>query len=102
MIARSQRIVSAVVVAAQWTTWMLWWSFPDGGTVHTAIFVVLGAFLGLFWYWLFGWSFGAFTRRRVNGAFHCARDCRFCGAAVARYAEAIFLPATPAAIISTT
>ena len=49
------RIVSAAVFAVLWTAFMLWWSYPDQGIAHVIILSVIGALLGVLWYFLAGW-----------------------------------------------
>lgn len=49
------RIVSAILFAVLWTAVMLWWSYPDRAMAHIAILSVIGAVLGVLWYFLFGW-----------------------------------------------
>jgi hypothetical protein len=48
------RILSAVIFAALWVAFMLWWSYPDKGVAHVAILSAIGVLLGLVWYWLTG------------------------------------------------
>jgi hypothetical protein len=63
------RVVSAAVFAVLWTAFMLWWSYPDQGIAHVIILSVVGALLGVLWYFLFGplWTllFGWLNRSKA-------------------------------------
>jgi hypothetical protein len=48
------RVVSAGIFAVLWAAFMIWWSYPDQGMAHVIILSVIGALLGVLWYFLFG------------------------------------------------